>query len=87
MQFTKQGEMRNPNWSSVEAEIANLLREIPREDPKPRSAEIPDDSAILSDPHSITYRLIRAALVVSGAAVVISIVSPYLAWFAASLTW
>jgi hypothetical protein len=35
---------------------------------------------------TITYRLIRAAVVVSGAAIVISIFSSYLAWFAALLT-
>jgi hypothetical protein len=33
------------------------------------------------------HRMIRAALIVSGAAVFISIVSPYIAWFAASLAW
>jgi len=75
------------SWSSVEAEIARLLPEIPREPSTPHSPNgIPDHRALLSDAPSITYRLIRAAVVVSGAAIAISIVSPYLAWFAALLT-
>ena len=75
-------------WSSVEDEIASLLSEIPREDSKPDSLVmgIPQDQALLSDVPSKSYRLLWAALVVSGAAVVISIVSPYLAWLAAAVT-
>jgi hypothetical protein len=81
----QRGESR---WSSVEDEIANLLQEFPQEDSKQHvSKEITSDPALLFDTLSITYRLIRAVLVVSGATVAISIVSPYLAWFAASLTW
>jgi hypothetical protein len=72
------------SWSSVEDEIVRLLRGIPREDSE--SKQIPDNPALLSYTRSIVYRLIRAAAVVSGAAIVISIVSPYLAWFAALLT-
>ena len=74
-------------WSSVEDEIAKLLPQIPREDAGPHSLVkgIPQDQALLSDVPSKSYRLLRAALVVSGAAVVISIVSPYLAWLAAAV--
>jgi hypothetical protein len=77
--------MRRPdsNWSSVENEIAKLLPEIPHEDRKPDSA----NEALLADAPPITYRLTRAALVIGGAGFFISIVSPYLAWIAASLGW
>ena len=70
---------KDSRWSSVEEEIASLLLEISREEHS--VPEISDDGP------SKTYRLLRALLVVSGAAFVIGIVSPYLAWFAASLTW
>jgi hypothetical protein len=78
---------RESDWSSIEDQIASLLDEIPRGDSRlPPTREIPDGPTLLSDAPSLTYRLIRAVLIVSGAAAVISIVSPYLAWFAASLT-
>jgi hypothetical protein len=56
------------NWTPVEREIASLLAEIPREDPR----GIPQP---LSDAPCKAYRFLWAALVVSGAVVVISIVS------------
>jgi len=78
---------RESDWSAVEDEIASLLHKIPRTDSRaPSAKQIPDGPTLLSDAPSLTYRLIRAVLIVSGAAIVISIVSPYLAWFAASLT-
>jgi len=48
--------------------------------------EIPGDPALLSDVPSIAYRAIRAVLLILGATLVITIVSPYLAWIAASVT-
>ena len=75
-------------WSSLQNGIASLVPEIPHEDSRPDSLVmgIPQDQALLSDVPSKSYRLLWAALVVSGAAVVISIVSPYLAWLAAWVT-
>jgi hypothetical protein len=72
-------ELSDPqsNWATVEKEIANLLEEMPREDPYEQSPS--------SDVPSPTCGLLRAALVIGGATVVISLVSPYLAWFAALL--
>ena len=69
-------------WSSVRSQIAGLLPEIPREESTPHSliAEDPDAP-------SKTYRLLRAALVVSAATVVIALVSPYLVWFVALVAW
>ena len=71
------------NWSSIEDEIASLLPEIRRED---LANEIPGDPALLSDVPSIASRAIRAVLLILGATLVITIVSPYLAWIAASVT-
>jgi hypothetical protein len=71
------------DWSSVEAEIAKFLSEIPHEDHK---LAFPNEP-LLPDEPPITYRLIRAALVFGGAGFFISIVSPYLTWIAASLGW
>ena len=73
---------RESNWSWVEDEIARLLPEIHREG---SANEIPGDPALLDEP-SIATRLIRAALLVLGAALIIVIVSPFLAWIAAFLT-
>ena len=70
------------NWSSIEDEIASLLPEIRRED---LANEIPGDPT-LSDVPLIAYRAIRAVLLILGATLVITIVSPYLAWIAASVT-
>jgi hypothetical protein len=87
--MSKQSYAENSiNWSSIEDEIARLLAEIPHEDRKPDSPkEAPGDPVLLSYAPSITYRLIRAVLIIGGAAFVISIVSPYFAWIAASLPW
>ena len=74
---------RESNWSWVEDEIARLLPEIHREG---SANEIPGDPAFLCDEPSIATRLIRAALLVLGAALIIVIVSPFLAWIAAFLT-
>jgi hypothetical protein len=63
------------NWASVEKEVASLLEEIPREDRQ--------DQRPASEVRSTTCRLLWAALVISGATIVIRLVSPYLAWFAA----
>ena len=68
---------------SVEREIARQLEEIQVEDSRPLLVAIPQDQALLSDELSNTSRLLRGALVVSVATVVIRIVSPYLAWIAA----
>ena len=69
-------------WSPVQDQITRLLPEISPEEPSLHSL-------IAEDPHvpSKTYRLLRAALVVSAAAIIIALVSPYLAWFAASVVW
>jgi hypothetical protein len=69
-------------WSSVQSEIARLLPEIARE-------ESPPPSPVGEDPDlpSKTYRLLRAALIVSTAAVIIAVISPYLAWFVALIAW
>jgi hypothetical protein len=65
------------------ANYAKLLPGVPHEDRQPDSA----NETLLADAPPITYRLTRAALVISGAGFFISIVSPYLAWIAASLGW
>ena len=74
---------RESMCQSVEREIARQLEEIQREDSRPLLVAIPQDQALLSDELSNTSRLLRGALVVSVATVVIRIVSPYLAWIAA----
>jgi hypothetical protein len=69
---------RTPDgWSSVQYQITRLLPEIPREESTRHSLVAEDPSA-----YSRTYRLLRAALVVGTAAVIIVLVLPYLAWFA-----
>jgi hypothetical protein len=75
---------KESRWSSVEEEIARLLPEVAREDARshPHGVGLPRHGALLADVPSTTYRLLRAALVVGGAAVVISLASPYLAWIA-----
>jgi hypothetical protein len=72
-------------WSSVERKIASLLAEAERQDSRSHSlgTGVADERALLSDVHSKAYRVLRAALVVGGAAILISLLSPYLAWFAA----
>ena len=67
-------------WSSIQFQITRLLPEIPREEATPHFL-IGEDP----DAPSKTYRLLRAVLVVSAAAVIGALVSPYLAWFAALL--
>ena len=62
-------------WSSMQTEIAKLLPDIPREESMPRSLIGEDDEP------SKTYLLLRAVLVVSAAAVIIALMSPYLVWF------
>jgi hypothetical protein len=76
-------------WSSVEEEIARLLPEAAREDARshPLGMELPPDGALFSDVPSTTYRVMRAILVLSAAAVVISLLSPCFAWMAALVSW
>jgi len=68
-------------WSSVQDEVTRLLPEIRREEATPDFL-IGEDS----DTPSKTYRLLRAVLVASAAAVTIALVSPYVVWFAVALT-
>jgi hypothetical protein len=69
-------------WSSFQSQITRLLPEIPREEWTPHFL-IGEDR----DAPSKAYRLLRAALVVCAAGVIIALVSPYLAWFAALVVW
>jgi hypothetical protein len=69
-------------WSSVQGQISRLLPQISREEATLHSLVAEDPSA-----SSKTYRLLRAALVVSAAAAVVALASPYLAWFAAFVVW
>jgi len=69
-------------WLSFPSQITRLLPEFPREEATPHFL-IGEDP----DAPSKAYRLLRMVLVVSAAAVIIALVSPYLAWFAAFAVW
>jgi hypothetical protein len=83
---TSESESR---WSSVEKEIARLLPEVAHEEERshPPGTELPQDGSLLSDVLSTAYRWLQAILVVGGAALVISLLSPCFAWIAALVAW